>query len=80
MIRRKRLVQQYGDGPATELATFAFDGHRLLAHYATTDAQRRFARGIIVGDDTVTPDDAGRFFDGLDEYYARSSSVTVVAD
>ena len=21
MIRRKRLVQQYGDGPATELAT-----------------------------------------------------------
>lgn len=80
MIRRKRLVQQYGDGPAVELATFTFDGQCLLVQYASSDIERRLQRGIIVGDEMVTPDDPARFFDGFDGYSARSSSLVVVAD
>lgn len=81
MIRRKRLVQQYANSPTVELASFAFDGVRLLAHYADDSVQQRFAHGIRVGEDYVTPDgDAQRFFDGLEAYYARSSSVSVIAD
>lgn len=81
MIRRKRIVAQYGDEPAVEVATFAFDGERLLAAYRNSEAQRMFVDdGIVARDGYLKPDDGAAFFDGLDTAFRGSSVLRVVAD
>lgn len=80
MIRRKRVMERYADEPAVEVATFAFDGVRLLASYLDDATRQLFAEGIAGPDRLLTPDDGSVFFDGLDAAFARSSTLHVVAD
>lgn len=80
MIRRKRVMAKYADEPAIEVATFAFDGERLLASYRDEASRRMFAKGIAGADRYLTPDDGAAFFDGLDAAFRRSSALRVVTD
>ena len=82
MIRRKRVIEQYRpEDKPIELATFAFDGHRLLAAYHDAAAQRMFeVHGIMGRDRHLTTADGAMFFDGLEAAFRRSSCLRVVAD
>lgn len=80
MIQRKRILAQYGDEPAIEVAVFAFDGERVLARYLDRRAEQLFVEGIVGPGRLLTPADGREFFEGLDRAFHRSSTLHVVTD
>ena len=81
MIRRKRVYRTGPDGQSEPVATFAFDGERLLAHYDDELFRRRCEqRGIAVDLDVVRTDRPAAFFDALDAFCARSSKLSIASD
>ena len=80
MIRRKRILRTRDDA-SVPVATFAFDGERLLAHY-DDDLFRLECEsgGISTGIRRVYPSDPAAFFAALDGLCARSSTLSIIAD
>lgn len=80
MIRRKKILRTRGD-QSVAVATFAFDGARLLAHYDDDLFRMECEQsGISVGVRRVRPSDQAEFFDALDGLCARSSTLSIIAD
>lgn len=75
--RRKRVSYTYMGSAPVELATFTFDGRRLLATYRDKPTEAMFARGISSSAGRIKPEDGAVFFDHLDDALARSSTMIV---
>jgi hypothetical protein len=79
---KKRVISQVAPGSqAKTLAVFEMVGDELRSKYTDASFMEHVRGvGIMVAGRELHPEDGRAFFDGLDEGFANSSRVTVVAD